>query len=497
MFLPYAHDQAIRRVPWVTITIVALNLALFVTTRIVLAERDLGSVEEATRRLYEAQASAYQEHVHSIRDRRGARPDEHPLPWDAFLEALPRGEVPGVTPAKQERWAAAKAHLERVERGSTDLNLDLVFGKGFRPWQLVTHLFMHGGWGHLAGNMWFFVLCAPALEYRYGARMFVVLYLVGGWVAAASMLPALAGSNEPLLGASGAVAACMGAFFVRHWNAKVKFLWVRGLAMTSLRWGELWMPAWLLIGLWLAEQLMYASVQGAIGVAVTAHLGGFAYGAAFAYVLKRVGWEKRLFERRLASGGETSPDDPDTDMAVALARSRAWRDASGYCLRALEAHPGHPVLLAIHAQSLAHVGEIDVARAALATAIEKARPAGPSEHLLDAAKALAERLPALGLDPVSGMVLARWFEDNDEPAEALWAYRDVADSTPDHALAPKALYRLGELHVRKLDRPDLGANAFRAFLERYPGHPLAPSVEHALRALPAARPASIPLPPQR
>ena len=498
MFLPYAHDQTIRRVPWATITIDALNLVVFAATRVVLAERDLGSLEGATRRLYEAQASAYQDHVRSIRDRPGATGAERPLPWDEFLEVLPRGDVPGVAPAKQERWAAAKADLERLERGNADLNLDLVFTSDFRPWQLVTHLFMHEGWEHLLGNLWLFALAAPPLEYRFGTRLFLVLYFVGGWVAALAQWPAFHGADVRMLGASGAIAACFGAFLVRHARSRVRFLWLGRFLVTSmLRWGELSMPGWLLIGLWLVQQLMFLSIQSDLHIAVSAHLGGFAFGAVFAYALRRFDWEKKLFERRLAMGGEASPDDADTDMAVALAQSRAWRDASGYCLRALEKHPGHPVLLAIHAQSLAHVGDVDAARAALGRAIEKAKATGPTEYLLDAAKALAERLPGLGLDPALGMVLARWFEDNDEPAEALWAYRDVADSTPDHALAPKALHRLAELHVRKLDRPDLGANAFRAFLERYPDHPLAAGARQALRALPAARPASIPLPPGR
>ena len=498
MFIPYAHDQPIRRTPWATITIVVLNLLVFAATRIVLAERDLGSLESATRRLYEAQASAYQDHVRSIRDRPDATAEDRPLAWDEFLRELPKGNVPGVTPARQERWEAAKAHFDRIERGSADLNLDLVFSKDFRPWQLVTHMFMHEGWAHLLGNLWLFAIAAPPLEYRFGTPAFLVLYFAGGWMAALAQWPAFHGSEFRMLGASGAIAACFGAFLVRHARSRVRFLWLGRFTVTSmLKWGELSMPGWLLIGLWLVQQLMFLSIQADVHIAVTAHLGGFAYGAVFAYVLRRIEWEKNLFEKRLAMGGEASPDDEDTDMAVSLAQSRAWRDASGYCLRALEKHPGHPVLLAIHAQSLAHVGDIDAARAALALAIDKAKPSGPTEYLLDAAKALAERLPALGLDPTQGMVLARWFEDNDEPTEALWAYRDVADSTPEHALAPKALHRLGELHVRKLGRPDLGANAFRSFLERYPAHPLAPSVAQSLRALPAARPTSIPLPPER
>lgn len=493
MILPYAHDQAVRRTPWATIAIVVLNLVLFLATRVVLGGRSAEAHDRAELRAGQALASAYRDHVHHVRDSRAAPAAAEPLAWDAFAAALKRGPVAGVETAKRDHWLEAKADFERIHRSNPDVALDLFYGEGFRPWQLVTHMFMHVSWLHIVGNLYFFVLCAPPLEFRWGIPMFLLLYVGGGLAAAAAMLPVLAGTNANLLGASGAMAACMGAFFVRHWNARVKFLWLRGFGMTSLHWGELAMPAWLMLGLWLAEQSMFASVQEHLGVAVWAHLGGFGFGAVLAAALRAAAWEKKRFERRILLGGDASPDDEDTDMALSLTKSGAWRDASRYCIRALEQHPDHPVLLAAHARGLAHLGDPDAARAALAKAITKAKAAGPSEHLLDAARTLAERVPTLALDPALGMVLARWFEDDGEPADALWAYRDVAETNVEHALAPKALLRAAELHRTVLADPARARNALTLFLERYPEHPLAPSVRGLLDGLPRERPTSIPL----
>jgi membrane associated rhomboid family serine protease len=403
-----------------------------------------------------------------------------PMSWVAIARALASGDVPGVGAEKRARVLAARAALDRARRGSPDRRLDLTFSRDFEPWTLVTHMFMHAGWGHLLGNLWFFLLVAPPLEDRWGVRMFLVLYLVGGLVAALSMFPLLAGTDQPLLGASGAVAACMGAFCVRHWNAKARFFWVRGLGMSSAKWGEIWMPAWLMIGLWAAEQAMYASVQRYVPVAVWAHLGGFAFGAGLALALRATRWEDRFFETEMLRGGKPSIDDVDTRMALDLTEKRAWRDASAYTIKALERHPDHPVLLAVHARSLAHLGDPAEASRALSRAIAEARATGPSEHLLDAAQALGERVATLGLDPVLEQLLGRWFEESGEPDDALWVYRDLAESHPAHALAPRALYRIADLHrTRRGDRVAASA-AYRVLLERYPEHPLAAQARAAL-----------------
>ncbi len=496
MFLPYAHDRAVRRPPWLTIAIVLLNVILFVATRVVLGARTAEAHDRAEARAHQALASAYQDHVQHARGALAGTAGSEVLAWDAFAPALARGPVVGVSDAKREHWLTANADFDRAHRQSPDVALDLFYGEDFRPWQLLTHMFMHAGVLHIVFNLYFFVLCAPPLEFRWGVAMFAGLYLGGGLAAAAAMLPLMAGTNHASLGASGAVAACMGAFFVRHWNSRIKFLWLRGpFFVPEVRWGELALPAWLLLGLWVASQAMYASVQEHLGVAVGAHLGGFGFGAAFALLLRVSDWEKKRFEKQILRGGDASPDDEDTDMALALTRNGAWRDASHFCARALEQHPDHPVLLAIHARGLAHVGDPEAARAALAKAIAKAKASGPTEHLLDAARTLADRVPTLALDSSHTLLLARWFEDDGTPEDALWAYRDVAESNPAHALAPKALLRVAELHRSVFANPEGARAALVLFLERYPEHPLAPSARALLDGLPRARPSSIPLDP--
>jgi membrane associated rhomboid family serine protease len=156
---------------------------------------------------------------------------------------------------------------------------------------ILTAMFMHGGWMHIIGNMIFFWAFGPAIEGAMGPFRYLVFYLLGGLVASAAQIAAMSTSTVPNLGASGAIAAVMGAFLITYPRDEIRTLLIIGwfIRVTVL-------PAALLIGLWFLIQLFsqvgsVADVQSG-GVAYMAHVGGFIFGAVTA----------RLFEnpRRLA-----------------------------------------------------------------------------------------------------------------------------------------------------------------------------------------------------
>ena len=159
---------------------------------------------------------------------------------------------------------------------------------------ILTAMFMHGSWSHILGNMIFLWAFGPEIEDAMGRSRFLVFYLVGGFVAMLAQVAADPHSTVPNLGASGAIAAVMGAFLVTYPRDRIKsVLFVFIFARITL------IPAALLIGFWFLIQLVHA---GAIaqtqtgGVAYLAHVGGFVFGAVTA----------RWFERpnRTASLGQ-------------------------------------------------------------------------------------------------------------------------------------------------------------------------------------------------
>jgi membrane associated rhomboid family serine protease len=151
---------------------------------------------------------------------------------------------------------------------------------------IITAMFMHGGWGHIIGNMVFLWAFGPEVEDSMGPWRYLAFYLAAGIVATLAQVAAMPASTVPNLGASGAIAGVMGAFLVTYPRDKIHTILVLGFFVTSTA-----LPAALLIGLWFLIQLFSAGV-GAIahtdssGVAYTAHVAGALFGAATAWLFE-------------------------------------------------------------------------------------------------------------------------------------------------------------------------------------------------------------------
>jgi len=138
---------------------------------------------------------------------------------------------------------------------------------------ILTSMFMHGGWMHLAGNMWFLWVFGNNIEDRLGHALYLLLYLVGGLLATASHWAFDPHSTIPVVGASGAVATILGAYAVTFPKATISTLIFFGF-ITVIE-----IPALAWLGVWIGGQLVDAYFNPNMGVAVWAHIGGFAAGA--------------------------------------------------------------------------------------------------------------------------------------------------------------------------------------------------------------------------
>lgn len=145
---------------------------------------------------------------------------------------------------------------------------------------VFTSMFLHGGFAHVIFNLLFLRVFGPALENRVGTAMFLVLYIGTGVVAALTQVAMGPGTEIPMVGASGAIAGALGAYFVLFPAAQVLalipiFIFIR----------LVWVPAWLFLGLWFLIQVLSAPSGG--GVAWGAHIGGFIAGAGIGWLWKR------------------------------------------------------------------------------------------------------------------------------------------------------------------------------------------------------------------
>jgi membrane associated rhomboid family serine protease len=142
---------------------------------------------------------------------------------------------------------------------------------------LVTSMFMHGGWGHLLGNMLYLWIFGNNIEDRLGHGRFILFYLLCGLAAAfAQALPDTA-SQVPMVGASGAISGVLGAYLLLFPHARILVLIPIGFYPYTVR-----LPALAVLGLWFLLQLIssMATAPGEGGVAFGAHIGGFVAGLA-------------------------------------------------------------------------------------------------------------------------------------------------------------------------------------------------------------------------
>ena len=138
---------------------------------------------------------------------------------------------------------------------------------------LVSSAFLHGGWFHLLGNMWFLWLFGNNIEDAMGHGRFVAFYLVCGVLATLAHIFTDPSSPLPVVGASGAISGIMGAYLILYPKVRVHTLVVLGFFITTLT-----LPAYFMLLYWAVLQLAGTAFQSSGGVAFMAHVGGFVAG---------------------------------------------------------------------------------------------------------------------------------------------------------------------------------------------------------------------------
>jgi membrane associated rhomboid family serine protease len=162
------------------------------------------------------------------------------------------------------------------------------------PWGIswITAMFLHGSWDHILGNMLFLAIFGKNVEDAFGSLRYLAFYFAGGFVAMMTQtaMTLLAGTAAdariPNLGASGAIAAVLGAYFVLYPRSRVLTL----VVVWPLR-----IPAYVFLGFWFLYQLveanfgLFSATANGGGVAFFAHVGGFIFGVVVAVALVNVG----------------------------------------------------------------------------------------------------------------------------------------------------------------------------------------------------------------
>jgi membrane associated rhomboid family serine protease len=455
MLIPLRHENMEgRRWPVITFALIALNVVAFLGTHwqmeaqapdraelrthiIILAAThpELKMSDEAQQFISDVQRKVpeafWKQIAYSNR-----KPEDA---WDARIRTVTDPEE-----LQKEMDSLSERFAEEEKRSILD-NYGFVPAHP-RPITYLTSMFLHTGWLHLIGNMWFLWLAGFVLEDRWGRVIYPVFYIIAG--VAASIIHAWfnPGSIAPALGASGAVAALMGGFLVRFPKLKIQMLWF--MLIFRLRFKA---PAYCLLPLWLFMEISYGSLFGqATGVAHWAHVGGFLAGALAALIIQRTGLEHRanaVIEEKIGWVA-----DPAVVQGTELMEQGRFDEAIAVLQKHVASKPdaldAHTLLRQLHWRKNdlpAHVA----ATAKLCQLHLKSRDAETAwEVFQEYRNAGGDRMPA-----ATWLELCRLAEGQQNYERAVTEYEQLAKAYPTERQSLLALLSAGRLSLKQLKRP--------------------------------------------
>ena len=296
LLLPIKHENmTARRWPVVTITIIVLNFAVLLATNDAIQEQGqklaqvklhllmLAAMHPELEVPPEAQdlVSTVRTHNPKLWERMQRQTRDLEDGWDARIRM-----TEDLEPLQQEMNSLGRQYAELSASSITEHYAFVPAHTA--PIAYVTANFLHGGWLHLIGNMWFLWLAGIVLEDKWGRIIYTVFYFTAGAAALQFWAWLNPGSMTPTLGASGAIAALMGAFLIRFPKTRIRIFY-----MITFRPRWFVAPAYTLLPLWLLVEVFWGLMGGEGNTANWAHVGGFLFGMAAALAVRCTGLERK------------------------------------------------------------------------------------------------------------------------------------------------------------------------------------------------------------
>jgi len=454
MLIPLGHENMRgRRWPVVTIAIIALNVFIFLGTH--------GSMDRQAPEMFEARThilmlaalhpelklpAKAQELVTSFQTRNPSLWQEMKNPnrdvedaWDARIRLQEKPEV------LQEEMDSLSSRYAELESGS-------ILGRyAFVParpsgMSYITANFLHAGWLHLIGNMWFLWLAGAVLEDTWGRILYPAFYLIAGALALQVHALVNAGSLTPAIGASGAIAGLMGAFLVRFPTTKLDMAWVLMYRIYRFKAAAYW-----LLPMWLLTEIFYGSLFGQLsGVAHWAHIGGFVFGALIALAVRASGLEQ-MAEKQIQEK-VTWVSHPLLAEATEQLAKKQLDDAASTLRRLIQEKPDSIDAYRMLQNICWRKNDLPGYREAVEKLIELELKASNFQEAWEAYQEL-KRSGAAKISARVWLELCRQIETHSDPQVAADEYQELAQAYPAEKQALLAQIAIGRIYLKRLNRP--------------------------------------------
>jgi len=485
MLIPLRHENMRgRRWPYITFALIGLNILIFLVTHGPIQQQ---LPQRARTRLQLLSFSAVHPDLQLSPDAgsfvEGVKKSVGSEQWDQFAEkqkaALHTTGDDQDTAALQTQMDALCAAFETEQKSDMLDNYAFVPAKS-RLLSYITANFLHGGWLHLIFNMWFLWLAGFILEDNWGRLIYPVFYLVAGAAALQFYGWCAPGSYMPLVGASGAVAALMGAFLVRFPKMKIEMAFFPLFYRYRFK-----APAYYLLPLWLAMEFFYGSVMGVSStVAHWAHVGGFLFGMAAAYGLKRSGLEQKASEAIESKIAWSAA--PEMVRAGEVLEKSNYDEAAMILTNYLKQKPTATDALEMLQQVQWRRSDTPAYLDATAQLLQLHLKAQDSEAAWRDYEAYCQaggdKLPA-----PAWLDLARMLEGQQNFDRAASEYVRLAEAHPTEKQSIPALIAAGRLYLKKLNNPEEALRCYeKANASPVPHLDWQPNIEAGLRDAKAA-----------
>lgn len=470
MIFPIGSDISVRRIPYVTVTLIGLCVLAFLF--LVLPSTRL---EHEAAELYNKAMQIASKYYHTQK----VYADKVIEDGDKFLEAFENGEVIDKDEYDYQQYMSYKEQAEELIQQHANFKFGFIPDK-FSILGLIGHMFMHGGFWHLLGNMWFLWLVGVNLEDRWGRYYYLSFYMVSGIVAAIGFGLYTQTKGIPLVGASGAIAGLMGAFMVRFYNAKIKFFYFFLLFFRPI-WGTFKLTAWFAAGLWflwqVAQNALYAGVSN---VAFMAHIIGFIFGAGVAILLKVTGIEKKFLDKVVAKEKAKDSANPLVGEADDAIEAGEFRKAEEKLLTALEVNPNNlTARIKLIRIELDYMNNLQGAIVQFNKLLDYYRNKGDAINFLVQFNNFAANFTGRTgyLSELNEYYLGYSYAVDQQYKKCIEIFKQFTKSHPNSNLVPKVLFNSAKLYTYKLNNPQLGQKLMYVILKRYPMLPWKSNIE--------------------
>ncbi|HJZ13359.1 MAG TPA: rhomboid family intramembrane serine protease [Acidobacteriota bacterium] len=453
LLLPYAHErQTVQRLPWITFGLIALNVLIFLITTY-----GSGGVNEGDESLYQFREYIASHPYLKIPTEMEQFFDEQELDQLAALREVFDTSTISAWDMEQEQGmlnSLAERVLEAVEEDPFQKYGYVPSNPSFAS--LLTCMFLHAGWLHLIGNMLFLYLVGCSIEDLWGRPLYIGFYTIGGIAATLTHVLKYPTSDDPLIGASGAIAALMGAFLIRLYDTKISFFYMLGFWYR----GTFQAPAYIMLPLWLLQQFWEASLLGEVAsVAFYAHIGGFLFGAVFAAGMKYWRVEEKYIAPKIEKKVSLA-QNPDFLKAMDLSENGSFPEALILLEKVVRQEPNHFDAF----MEMRRISEMNKDYRSYSkytgSIFEILVRNRDRDFLLELYQQFREHPMRQSLPARTLLTLGSFFEEGQEYDAAMQQYEELAENYPDDPLAMRAYSKLARICFDRFNNPERATEAF-------------------------------------